>query len=75
MDRDKQRDVFKSRLVYIYHNVIDAIGDDRKTERKTFHAVTDAISELNSLVKKVHSSFNVSKVFITSDHGFLYNYR
>ena len=75
MDRDKQRDVFKSRLVYIYHNVIDAIGDDRKTERKTFHAVDDAISELNSLVKKVHSSFNVSKVFITSDHGFLYNYR
>jgi hypothetical protein len=75
MDQDDARDLFKKSLVYIYHNVIDAIGDDRKSEMKTFDAVDTAISDLKNLVKKVHSSFNVSRVIITSDHGFLFNYR
>jgi len=75
MDQDDARDLFKSSLVYIYHNVIDAIGDDRKSEMKTFDAVDTANSELKSLVKKIHSSYNVSRVLITSGHGFLFNYR
>jgi hypothetical protein len=61
--------------VYIYHNNIDAVGDVRKTEMKTFKAVQESITELVDLAKKIHSSYNVSRVFITSDHGFLFNYR
>lgn len=75
LEREKARDVFKNSMVFIYHNVIDAIGDDRKSEMKTFDAVDTAISDLKNLVKKIHSSFNVSRVLITSDHGFLFNYR
>jgi len=67
------RDIFKAPLVYIYHDTIDAIGDKRPTERNTFKAVADAIDELAALVKKVHSSFNVARVIVTSDHGFIYN--
>jgi uncharacterized protein (TIGR02687 family) len=74
-DRSAGRELFKKPLVYIYHNVIDAVGDDKSTEMGTFNAVSDAISDLKSLVKKIHSSYNVSKIIVTADHGFLFNYR
>lgn len=75
MSQGEARELFKSNIVYIYHNVIDAFGDDRKTESQTFDAVEKAISDLIPMIKKIHSSYNVSDVIITSDHGFLYNYR
>lgn len=67
------REIFKKPLVYIYHDNIDAIGDKRPSERNAFKAVEEAITELTGLVKKLHASFNVSRVLITADHGFLYN--
>ncbi len=73
MTQDEARELFKSKLVYIYHNVIDAVGDDRKTEHRTFEEVERAIKELAPMIKKIHSSFNVAKIIITADHGFLYN--
>lgn len=73
MIQEEARELFKSKIVYIYHNVIDAVGDDRKTEHRTFEEVERAIKELAPMIKKIHSSFNVSKIFITADHGFLYN--
>lgn len=73
LTQEKSRELFKSKIVYIYHNVIDEVGDDRKTEHRTFEEVERAIKELAPMIKKIHSSFNVSKIFITADHGFLYN--
>jgi len=73
LTQDESRELFKSKIAYIYHNVIDAVGDDRKTEHRTFEEVERAIKELVPMIKKIHSSFNVSKIFITADHGFLYN--
>jgi uncharacterized protein (TIGR02687 family) len=73
MSQEESRELFKSKIVYIYHNVIDATGDDRKTETRTFEEVERAIKELAPMIKKIHSSFNVSKIFITADHGFLFN--
>ena len=31
MTRDERREIFQSKVVYVYHNVIDAIGDKRGT--------------------------------------------
>ena len=73
MNQEEARELFKSKIVYIYHNLIDAVGDDRKTENRTFGEVERAIQELAPMIKKIHSSFNVAKIFITADHGFLYN--
>ncbi len=73
LTQEEARDLFKSKIVYIYHNKIDAAGDDRKTEKQTVDAVEKTISELAPIIKKIHSSYNVSKIFVTSDHGFLYN--
>ncbi len=61
-----------SRVVYIYHNRIDAIGDKQATEERTFEAVAVAIQELKRLVEFIHGCLNGSRILITADHGFLF---
>ena len=73
LNQTDKREIFKMSLVYIYHDVIDATGDKRVSERRTFEAVLDTIKEIKQFVKNLHATNNVSKVFITADHGFLYN--
>lgn len=73
--QDKNREIFKNAVVYIYHDIIDSTGDKRASERRTFDVVPEAIDEIKRLVKSLHATFNVSKVIITADHGFLYNDR
>jgi len=73
LNQNQKREIFKNQLVYIYHDVIDATGDKKVSERRTFNVVTDAIAELKYFVNHLHATHNVSKVFVTSDHGFLYN--
>ncbi|MEO6670433.1 MAG: BREX-1 system phosphatase PglZ type A [Ferruginibacter sp.] len=71
--QEQNRELFKAAVVYIYHNHIDAVGDDRKSERRTFKAVEDSLVEIKRMVKKIHSTYNVARILITADHGFLYN--
>ena len=61
-------------VVYIYHNLIDAIGDKLQTEDQLPKAAEDAIEELTKLVRKLTSA-NFSNILITADHGFLYQHR
>jgi len=75
MNQVEARELFKRKVVYVYHNVIDAIGDDRKTENQVYSAVAQAIEELKTMIKKIHSSWNVSRVLITADHGFIFHQR
>jgi len=75
LDMAELREIFKDEVVYVYHDVIDATGDKKVSERRTFDVVKDALSELKQFIKRLHSSYNVAKVFITADHGFLYNER
>ena len=60
------------RLVYIYHNGIDARGDNAATEETTFEAVRKTIRELSDLVRYVVNNLNGNYVVITADHGFLF---
>ena len=60
------------RVVYIYHNVIDAHGDSASTEDDTFDAVSDCIAELVTLVQFCVNKLNAAKVWVTADHGFLF---
>ena len=62
------------RVVYIYHNVIDARGDNATTEGETFEAVSDCIDELLELVQFCVNKLNASKVWVTADHGFLFQH-
>lgn len=75
LDRDGARDFMKAHeCVYIYHNVIDRIGDKRDSEHELFDACETAIKELEDLVKKVANS-NVTYMCVTADHGFIYQNR
>ncbi|MFU8807342.1 MAG: BREX-1 system phosphatase PglZ type A, partial [Bradymonadaceae bacterium] len=61
-----------ARVVYIYHNVIDARGDSASTESETFEAVADCIKEIVELVHFCVNKLNAAKVWVTADHGFIY---
>jgi hypothetical protein len=66
------RELFKEHpLVYIYHDRIDATGDDRDTETQVIPEIETAVEELARLVQTLNN-WNVYRVLITSDHGFLY---
>jgi TIGR02687 family protein len=67
--REKIKD---AEVVYIYHDVIDSIGDKAPTEDKTFEACRNALEELKDLVTRVINRLNASRVVITADHGFLF---
>jgi uncharacterized protein (TIGR02687 family) len=60
------------RVVYIYHNTVDAVGDDAKTEGHTFEAVRRAIDELAALVGYIVNNLNGHHIVVTADHGFLF---
>ena len=69
---DERRELFKNnRVLYIYHDVIDATGDKQGTERRVFEAADQAIGELVDLVKKAANA-NATNIFVTADHGFLF---
>ncbi len=61
------------RVVYIYHDRIDAIGDGRRNERETFQAVRETIDELAALVGYIINNLNGHHIVVTADHGFLYS--
>ena len=58
-------------IIYIFHNVIDKVGDQPFTEAKTFDAVEQAFEELDSIIRKV-ANINGSNMLLTADHGFLF---
>ena len=59
-------------LVYIYHNKIDAIGDNVPSENEVFNAAQETIKDLEVLIKTLRDQGNFAKIFITADHGFIY---
>lgn len=60
------------RLVYLYHDRIDAAGDSFKSEAYTYEVVNDAIKEIKDAITKLVGSYEAVRVFVTSDHGFIY---
>lgn len=75
MKKTERSEIIKGKkVVYIYHNAIDAIGDKASTENQVFEACENAISELSNLVQIISGLRGSSKVIITADHGFLYTY-
>lgn len=75
MEKGKERGrefVKPHNIVYVYHDLIDMVGDKRGSEAKTFEATVQAIKELSDLVGFIVNNLNGSTIFVTADHGFLY---
>jgi uncharacterized protein (TIGR02687 family) len=71
--RDEIRAFFTGKsVVYIYHNQIDARGDNPSTEDEAFLSCAEAIEEIENLIKKLTDSVSITKYIVTSDHGFIY---
>lgn len=72
MSRNEQDEFIKGKkVIYIYHDNIDGIGDKSKTEDETFEACDMAIKDIVG-ISKLLSSLGIVNIYITSDHGFLY---
>lgn len=72
---ERKETVGDASVIYLYHNRIDAIGDDATTEDDVFRACTETIEELCLLTSLIVRDFRASDILITADHGFLYTYR
>lgn len=68
----KNREIFKHPLVYVMHDTIDDKSHGA-TAKEVANSCRDAINELEMLVHKIHETYNVTEVYITADHGFLFN--
>lgn len=71
-NQDKNREIFKHPIVYIFHNSIDELGHDAPA-KQVVNNCAQAIKDIATMVSKIHSSYNVTEVYVTADHGFLFN--
>lgn len=75
MKRADRRELISGKeVVYIYHNMIDAIGDNASTEKEVFEACEKAQNALSSILRIIINDMQGTDIFITADHGFLYTY-
>lgn len=61
------------KVIYVFHNGIDKIGDDKMTEHKVFAAVEGEFLTLMGIIKHA-ANMNVTSLIVTADHGFLYQH-
>lgn len=73
LGKDKGRALVRDqRVIYVYHDHIDALGDKQATEGLTFRAVDETLAQLSQIVGFIVNSLNGSVVLVTADHGFIY---
>lgn len=73
LGKEKGRELVREhRLIYVYHDRIDMIGDKQASESKTFEAAEQTVQELSQVLGFIINSLNGSTVLVTADHGFIY---
>ncbi|MBE6500278.1 MAG: BREX-1 system phosphatase PglZ type A [Methanobrevibacter thaueri] len=72
MTSSEKKELLKGlKLIYIYHNKIDAIGDHAPSENEVFNAAQETIEDLKQLITTL-TNLNFAHSYITADHGFIY---
>ncbi|MFZ5649489.1 MAG: BREX-1 system phosphatase PglZ type A [Bacillota bacterium] len=73
MTKQKMVEKFSGvKLIYIYHNTIDARGDNAATEHEVFDATEKCFRELSGLVRALRNNISAINILITADHGYIY---
>ena len=72
LNSDERRELFKRPLVYVFYNTIDETSHTQ-SPFEVVRACRTAIEQLSWFVQHLHTTLNVYNVFVTSDHGFIYN--
>jgi len=60
------------KLIYIYHDTIDATADKGSTEYNTFDVAEKTVAEIMDLIDKITKCPGKINVIVTADHGFTY---
>ena len=71
-NKEEYRRIFSSQLVYVYHNAIDEVSHGG-SRRAVISTCRDSVKEIAKVVSNIHNHCSISNIFITADHGFLYN--
>jgi len=75
LDKDASRALIRDHdVVYVYHDRIDKVGDNRDSEERVFEAAGEALEELVRIIKKLANA-NAVNILVTADHGFIYQDR
>ena len=70
---ENRNQYFKGRpLVYVFHDTIDDTGHI-EDPLVTVNECRSAINQLVEFIGRLHASYNITNVIVTSDHGFLFN--
>jgi len=73
MSRQEMSERFAGvKLIYVYHNTIDGIGDNAKTEDKVFSGTQTTFKEIRGLVRRFCNEISAINFVITADHGYIY---
>lgn len=73
LNKEQRRELIRGKkLIYLYHNSIDAIGDKAAAEIKVFDAARESIKEIYRLIRIIRDDLGGVNIYITADHGFLY---
>lgn len=59
-------------VIYIYQNQIDSRGEGMKSENEVFNACQEAISEIQTMLRRITGYVSITRYLITADHGFIY---
>lgn len=71
--REAVRPLFKGKyLSILFYDDVDHDGHG-SNPRKVVGTCAEAIEDLADVINKIHNDGNVYHIFLTSDHGFLYN--
>lgn len=69
--QEEKRELFKSRVVYVFHDVIDHAGHGGTTGQGMAVTCRKAVDELVKLIRNIQNTCNVNHVWLVADHGFL----
>ena len=66
--RTNPRGARDAEVVYIYHNTVDATGEDASTEHDVFGACERAVRDICGLVRIATNQIKAARIVVTADH-------
>lgn len=70
---EEKREMYKNQLVIVFYDDIDESGHQASTRTQVLSIVNHTIASLVDEIYSILSSYNITDVYLTADHGFLYN--
>lgn len=71
--KESLRPIFTGlRLAVLFYDAVDHEGHG-SNPRRVVNTCSEAVADLAKVIAKIHDHGNVAHIYLTSDHGFLYN--